>query len=88
MAPGVRVGNALAWNTFHNDDVDVTSSGFMGPGQVANPLSVSAEATAFGRNPIFLVKMALIIVGLTHLALYHRARQRVLMHPPISPRAR
>jgi len=55
---------------------------------VSGPIMFSAEATAFGRNPIFLVKMALIIVGLTNLSLYHRARQRLLMHPPVPPRAR
>jgi hypothetical protein len=55
---------------------------------LSGPIMFSAEATAFGRNPIFLIKMALIIVGLTNLSLYHRARQRVLMHPPVPPRAR
>jgi hypothetical protein len=55
---------------------------------ITGPVMFSAEATAFGRNPIFLTKMVLIIVGLTNLSLYHRARQRVLMHPPIPPRAR
>lgn len=55
---------------------------------VSGPVMFSAEATAFGRNPLFLVKMALIIIGLTNLSLYHRARRRVLMHPPVPPRAR
>jgi hypothetical protein len=55
---------------------------------LSGPIMFSAEATAFGQNPIFLIKMALIIVGLTNLSLYHRARQRVPRHPPVPPRAR
>jgi hypothetical protein len=55
---------------------------------LSGPIMFSAEATAFGRNPIFLVKMVLIIIGLTNLSLYHRAKQRVLMHPPVPPHAR
>ena len=55
---------------------------------VSGPVMFSAEATAFGRNPLFLIKMALIIIGLTNLSLYHRARQQVLLHPPVPPRAR
>lgn len=55
---------------------------------LSGPIMFSAEATAFGRNPVFLVKMALIIIGLTNLSLYHRARRRVAMHPPIPPQAR
>jgi hypothetical protein len=55
---------------------------------LSGPIMFSAEATAFARNPIFLIKMALIIIGLTNLSLYHRAGQRVLMHPPVPPRAR
>jgi hypothetical protein len=47
---------------------------------LTGPVMFSAEATAFGRNPIFLAKMVLIIAGLANLALYHRAKQRVLMH--------
>lgn len=31
----------------------------------------SAEATAVGRNPVFLVKLALIAAGLINLTLYH-----------------
>jgi hypothetical protein len=48
----------------------------------------SAEATAFGRNPIFLAKMILILAGFANLALYHLAKRRILMHPPVPPRAR
>ena len=55
---------------------------------VTGPIMFSAEATAFGRNPVFLVKVGLIVAGLANLALYHWAKQRVLMHPPIPPRAR
>jgi hypothetical protein len=32
--------------------------------------------------------VVLIVAGLINLALYHRARQRVVMHPPVPPRAR
>lgn len=55
---------------------------------ISGPVMFSAEATAFGRNPIFLVKMVLIIAGLINLSLYHRAKQRVLMYPPVPPQAR
>src|SRR5918999_4978904 len=30
---------------------------------ISGPIMFSAEATAFGRNPIFLIKMVMIIVG-------------------------
>jgi hypothetical protein len=55
---------------------------------VSGPIMFSAEATAFGRNPVFLVKAGLIIAGLINLALYHWAKRRVLMYPPVPPRAR
>jgi hypothetical protein len=55
---------------------------------ISGPIMFSTEATAFGRNPIFLFKMLLIIVGFANLALYHRAKARALMYPPIPPRAR
>ena len=48
----------------------------------------SAEATAFGRNPVFIVKMVLIIIGLTNLALYHHAKRQVRSYPQVPPRAR
>ncbi|MGE0211302.1 MAG: hypothetical protein AB7S41_06380 [Parvibaculaceae bacterium] len=34
----------------------------------------SAEATALGRNPAFLVKMGLILTGLLNLAIYYFRR--------------
>jgi hypothetical protein len=55
---------------------------------ISGPVMFSAEATAFGRNPIFLFKMLLIIAGFANLAVYHRAKARTLMYPPIPPRAR
>jgi hypothetical protein len=55
---------------------------------VTGPIMFSAEATAFGRNPVFLVKAVLIIIGLINLSLYHAAKRRVVMHPPVPPRAR
>jgi hypothetical protein len=55
---------------------------------LSGPVMFSAEATAFGRNPVFLVKMGLIIAGLANLSLYHRAKRRVVMHPLVPPRAR
>ena len=55
---------------------------------ISGPVMFSAEATAFGRNPVFLVKILLIIAGLANLAIYHHARRQALMHPPIPPRAR
>ena len=48
----------------------------------------SAEATAFGRNPIFIAKMALISIGLGNLALYHLARRHALLDPTVPARAR
>lgn len=55
---------------------------------ISGPVMFSAEATAFGRNPIFLFKMLLIIAGFTNLALYHHARRQALMYPQVPPRAR
>ena len=55
---------------------------------VSGPVMFSAEATAFGRNPIFLAKMLLILAGFTNLAVYHFARQRALLHPSVPPHAR
>ncbi len=36
----------------------------------------SAEATAIGRNPVFLLKVTLIAAGLLNLAVYHFASRR------------
>jgi hypothetical protein len=42
---------------------------------LSGPVLFSAEATAIGRNPVFQIKMALILLGLTNIAIYHfRAR--------------
>lgn len=55
---------------------------------LSGPVMFSAEATAFGRNPVFLAKMILIIAGFANLALYHLAKRRTLRHPPVPPKAR
>jgi hypothetical protein len=55
---------------------------------LSGPIMFSAEATAFGRNPIFIAKMVLIAVGLSNLVLYHWSRQHTLLEPAIPPRAR
>ncbi|MGE0240746.1 MAG: hypothetical protein AB7F09_00090 [Parvibaculaceae bacterium] len=55
---------------------------------LSGPVMFSAEATAFGRNPVFIVKMILIAAGLINLVLYHRAKHRAPMHPPVPPGAR
>jgi hypothetical protein len=55
---------------------------------LSGPVMFSAEATAFGRNPIFLAKMMLIISGFTNLALYHLGKRRALLYPPVPPHAR
>jgi hypothetical protein len=55
---------------------------------VSGPIMFSAEATAFGRNPIFLVKMLLILAGFTNVAVYHFATQRALLNPRVPPHAR
>jgi hypothetical protein len=42
---------------------------------LSGPVLFSAEATAIGRNPVFQVKMALVLFGLANIAIYHlRAR--------------
>lgn len=48
---------------------------------VSGPIMFSAEATAFGRNPIFLAKMILIAAGFANLSLYHWARRRMAVPP-------
>lgn len=48
---------------------------------VSGPVMFSAEATAFGRNPIFLAKMLFIAAGLVNLGLYHWARQHAASKP-------
>jgi hypothetical protein len=55
---------------------------------ISGPIMFSAEATSFGRNPIFLAKMALIIAGFTNIGLYYRAKTRAVLQPPIPPYAR
>lgn len=54
---------------------------------VSGPVMFSAEATAFGRNPIFLAKMAFIAAGFANLGLYHRARRRAVAPPAIPANA-
>lgn len=55
---------------------------------VTGPVMFSAEATAFGRNPIFLAKMAFITAGFANLAFYHWARRRAVLTPAIPANAR
>jgi hypothetical protein len=55
---------------------------------LSGPVMFSAEATAFGRNPVFIVKMVLIIIGFANLALYHGTRRRASLHPRVPPGAR
>ncbi|WP_119389465.1 hypothetical protein [Taklimakanibacter lacteus] len=55
---------------------------------ISGPIMFSAEATAFGRNPVFLGKMLLIICGLANLSLYHWAKRRTMLAPPIPANAR
>ena len=55
---------------------------------LSGPVMFSAEATAFGRNPIFIAKIVLIIIGFVNLALYHYAKRRVSSYPQVPPRAR
>ena len=55
---------------------------------LSGPIMFSAEATAFGRNPVFIAKMVLITIGFANLVLYHRAKLRAVSHPPIPARAR
>lgn len=55
---------------------------------ITGPIMFSAEATAFGRNPIFLAKMFLILAGLANLSLYHWAKRRVVLAPSIPANAR
>jgi hypothetical protein len=46
----------------------------------------SAEATAIGRNPVFLAKMAFILIALANLAIYHLAARRDRLAIPPSAR--
>lgn len=55
---------------------------------ISGPIMFSAEATAFGYNPIFLAKMVLILAGFTNLGLYHWAKRRAVLRPPVPPHAR
>lgn len=48
---------------------------------ISGPVMFSAEATAFGRNPIFLAKMLFVAAGLANIALYHGAKQRAASKP-------
>jgi hypothetical protein len=41
---------------------------------------VSAEATAVGRNPAFLAKLGLILLGLVNISAYHAWRRRTFAH--------
>src|SRR5262245_6611842 len=52
---------------------------------LSGPVMFSAEAIAFGRNPIFLTKMVLILAGFANLTVYHLAKRRTLMHPRVPP---
>ena len=47
----------------------------------------SAEATAIVRNPIFLIKMVIILVGLANIALYHASKYKAPETPGIPPHA-
>jgi hypothetical protein len=52
----------------------------------SGPVLFSAEATAIGRNPVFLAKMAFILIGLANLAIYHLAARRDRLAIPPSAR--
>ena len=54
----------------------------------SGPVMFSAEATAFGRNPVFLAKMLFIAAGFANLGLYHWARQRAVLQPAVPANAR
>jgi hypothetical protein len=47
----------------------------------------SAEATALVRNPVFLIKLVIILVGLANIALYHAAKNAAPRTPGIPPNA-
>ena len=55
---------------------------------LSGPVMFSAEATAFGRNPIFLAKMIFIGAGFANLGLYHWAKQRAVLAPAVPANAR
>lgn len=55
---------------------------------LSGPVMFSAEATAFGRNPIFLAKMGLIALGFANLALYQWTKRKVIRAPAIPANAR
>lgn len=43
----------------------------------------SAEATALVRNPVFLIKMVIILAGLANIAIYHTAKNKAPETPGI-----
>jgi hypothetical protein len=43
----------------------------------------SAEATALVRNPVFLIKMVIILAGLANIAIYHAAKNKAPETPGI-----
>ncbi|MFZ5677741.1 MAG: hypothetical protein ACOZAM_32665 [Pseudomonadota bacterium] len=55
---------------------------------LSGPIMFSAEATAFGHNPIFLAKMALIAAGFANLGLYHWAGRKAVPAPAVPANAR
>jgi len=55
---------------------------------LSGPVMFSAEATAFGRNPIFLAKMAFIAAGVANLGLYHWGERRAVLQPAVPANAR
>ncbi len=73
-------------------DISRTALGIAATGLVlllvSGPIMFSAEATAFGRNPVFLLKMALILAGFANLGLYHWAKRHAVLQPRIPALAR
>jgi hypothetical protein len=53
---------------------------------VTGPVLFSAEATATGRNLVFQIKMALVVIGLANIAAYHAATRRQAAPRPSSAR--
>jgi hypothetical protein len=55
---------------------------------VSGPVLLAAEATAIGRNPVFLIKMTLISAGLFNIAAYYAGAWREKIDNGLPRRAR
>lgn len=66
----------------------LTIAGFGLALQIASGIVLfSAEATALVRNPVFLIKLVIILTGLANIAVYHATKHKAWETPGIPPNA-